>query len=196
MLRESQWHLKTLCLAVQVRGEKFWLSIKTKSAGAGVGRVGWHSSQPHWHCGAEEGAVRAVVHRSIPVWLPTVPLGVKPLWCRAGVFSLRQLLGVLSHQVLLSLLYLLKLEKQKGVAASQLLVSQWQGDDLSPISHTWRHLSVSQFTAQCFKRFQTVLSLADSCKKSEVLLQWHGHKTPWAKLPFLFPSRHACFLKM
>lgn len=55
---------------------------------------------------------------------------------------------------------------------------------LHPISHTFRHLSVSQFTAQCFKRFQTVLSRADPCEKSEVLFQWHGHKIPWARLAF------------
>lgn len=116
MFEKSQRHPK----AVQVRGEKFWLWIKTKSC-----QGWWHPGQSQGHCGTQEGAVRAVVHRSIPVWFPTVSLGLKPLCCRAGLLSLHQLLGVPPHHVLLSFLYLLKLEKQKGEAASELLVSQW-----------------------------------------------------------------------
>lgn len=88
------------CLAVQVRGEKFWLRIKTKSCQSWCWK-GWLAfrSVPSalWDCRGSSESCGAQKHSHVT---PAVSLGLKPLQCRAAVFSLHQLSGVLPHQVL------------------------------------------------------------------------------------------------
>ena len=152
LLHESQRLPKTLfCPAVQVRQETFWLWIKVKSYKSQCWN-GWltfrslPSTLWDWRgCSESHGAQKPSHVRS------AISVGLKSLWCKAGVFSLNHLLAVLPHQV--GFLLLLKLEKKKGLAQqTNCLFPNGRVSTLHPIFHTFMHLSVSQFITQCFKK--------------------------------------------
>lgn len=148
---DSQWLPKTLfCLAVQMRQEIFWLWNKTKSCKSQCWK-GWltfrsvPSTLWDWRGCSESHSAQKPSH----VMSSTVSVGLKSLWCRTGVFSVT--FGE-SYPTKLAFCTCWSLRSRSVWQQANSLFPNGRVRTLHPIFHTFRHLSISWFTTQCFKK--------------------------------------------